>query len=210
MSQTGTESQQWWYVQGETTMGPAGSAEIRSLVERGAMGPTSRVIPVGASEWSTIGDQRPALGLPDGPVPPPPPPAGLQPQWGPPGTAQPLGAPLASSGKRFGAYLLDGLLALVTLFIGWIIWSVITWGKGQTPAKSLLGMRVVRTDTGRAASRGTMALRELVYKGILGWITFSITTIVSAFMILSPPYQGIWDKIASTVVVEDPEGRLVT
>jgi uncharacterized RDD family membrane protein YckC len=120
-------------------------------------------------------------------------------------------APVSSAGKRFGAYLLDGLLIIVTLLIGWLIWSLVLWSKGQSPAKSILGMRCVRTDTGQAATWGTMALRELVGKGILGYVTIGITTLVSAIMILadSERHEGLWDKIASTVVVDDPEGRLV-
>jgi uncharacterized RDD family membrane protein YckC len=55
-----------------------------------------------------------------------------------------------------------------------------------------------------------MALRELVYKGILGSVTGGITTIVSAFMILlTDSREGIWDKIAKTAVVEDPDDRLL-
>jgi uncharacterized RDD family membrane protein YckC len=124
------------------------------------------------------------------------------PGWGP---------PVSSAGRRFGAYLLDAVLILVTLFIGWLIWSLIIWSKGQSPAKSLLGMRCVRTDTGQAATWGTMALRELVGKMLLANFTFGITTLVSAIMILSDNdrREGLWDKIANTVVVDDPEGRLV-
>jgi uncharacterized RDD family membrane protein YckC len=118
-------------------------------------------------------------------------------------------APLSSSGKRFGAWLLDGLLIVVTLVIGWLVWSLVVWAKGQTPAKSLLGMRCIRTDTGRGAT--TMALRELGGKVILGNLTFGITTIVSGIMILADGerHQAIWDKMVSTVVVDDPDSRLV-
>lgn len=120
------------------------------------------------------------------------------------------GCPVASNGVRFGAYLLDAILAGVTLVIGWFIWSLIVWGKGQTPAKSLLGLRCVRTDTQRAATWGQMALREIVGKGIIGSVTFGITTLVSCFMILGTSRQGIWDKIATTVVVSDPNKQLAS
>jgi len=136
-------------------------------------------------------------------VPPPPYPVS--------GYGQPLaatGAPLSSAGKRLGAYLLDIVLLVFTLFIGWLIWSMVIWSKGQSPAKALLGMRVIRTDTGRCATWGQMALRELVGKWLLGGITSGITSIISCFMILSASRQGIWDKIANTVVVDDPDGRL--
>lgn len=118
-------------------------------------------------------------------------------------------APLSTAGKRLGANILDAILAIVTLGIGWLIWSAITWSKGQTPAKSLLGMRCVRVDTGRAATWGTMALRELIGKSVLSSITFGVTWLISCFMVLSEPRQAIWDKVASTYVVDDPEGRLL-
>jgi len=154
-----------------------------------------------------------------GPPPPPQAPPGYQnypgqpayqgyqgyPSYAPGGA----GAPVSTAGKRFGAYLLEALLLIVTLFIGWLIWSLVVWSKGQTPAKAVLGMRCINTTTGRAATWGTMALRELVGKLILGNITFGITTIVSAIMVLvdNERHEALWDKIASTVVVDDPEGR---
>jgi uncharacterized RDD family membrane protein YckC len=112
--------------------------------------------------------------------------------------------PLSTGGRRIGSYFLDGVLAIVTLGIGWLIWSMVVWGKGQSPAKSLMKMRVVRLDTNKAASWGQMALRELVGKSILGSITFGITYIVSIFMILGDSRQGVWDKVANTTVVDDP------
>jgi uncharacterized RDD family membrane protein YckC len=122
------------------------------------------------------------------------------------------GAPVSSAGKRLGAALLDALLLFVTLFIGWLIWTLIVWSKGQSPAKSLLGMRCIRTDTGQAATWGTMFLREVVGKWILGSVTFGITNLVSYVMILTDNErrQGVWDKVANTVVVDDPDGAYVS
>ena len=59
---------------------------------------------------------------------------------------------LASKGKRFGGFLLEILLVIVTLVIGWIIWWVILWKQGQSPAKSILKMRVYKLSEGRAAN----------------------------------------------------------
>ena len=111
--------------------------------------------------------------------------------------------PLTSKGKRFGGWLLDGLLVLVTLVIGWLIWSIVIWERGQSPAKSILGMRVMRLDTGRPAGRGQMALRELVGKVLLGFVP-AYTLVSAIFVLVDPRRQGLWDKIASTVVVDDP------
>ena len=105
------------------------------------------------------------------------------------------------NGVRFGAYALDLLLAIVTCFIGWLIWSIILWQQGTSPAKKMLGLVVIDTTTGAPANMGKMAMRELVGKTLLGSISFGITTLVGAIMILSNnKRQGIWDQIASTTV----------
>jgi uncharacterized RDD family membrane protein YckC len=138
-------------------------------------------------------------------------PPGTGPAYGtpPPPAAEPYPAtyapPLSSAGKRFGAYLLEALLIIVTLFIGWLVWSLIVWGRGLTPAKQLLKMQCVDANTGQVAGWGTMALRELVGKVLLGNVTFGITTIIGGVMVLTDDRrQAIWDKIATTVVVDMP------
>ena len=99
----------------------------------------------------------------------------------------PVGAsPLASLGQRFGGYLLDGVLTLVTLGIGWLIWCCFTFAKGQTPAKSIIGMRVVKYDTGVAATWGEMFVRNAVIPfvlAIVGLFLLGLPTIVTACMI---------------------------
>lgn len=121
----------------------------------------------------------------------------------------PPGVRLSSVGRRLGAYLLDGLLLLVTLILGWLIWSLIVWKDGRTPAKQLLGMRVARKDRGTPATWGTMCLRELVGKGlvmgVLSFVSFGIAPLVLFFMLLwDRDRQELWDKIAGTLVVDDP------
>lgn len=122
-------------------------------------------------------------------------------------TAPGGGLPLSSAGKRFGAWLLDGVLIIVTLFIGWLIWWLIAMGKGQSPGKQLLKMRCVRVDENRVANYGEMVMREVVGKYLLGNITFGITTLVGGIQIIADDNkrQALWDKIAATTVVEDPD-----
>jgi uncharacterized RDD family membrane protein YckC len=88
---------------------------------------------------------------------------------------------LASFQHRLGALFLDAALFLVTLGIGWIIWSLIVWGEGQTPAKKILRIRVYAAETQRPATWGHMAIRELliylslgIAAGLLDLITFGI------------------------------------
>ena len=149
------------------------------------------------------------------PPPPPPPPGGGYPVPSPVGsgpassTPLPPGVIVSSVGKRLGGYLLDVVLAIVTLIIGWLIWSLIVWGRSTSPAKQLLKMKVVKKDTGLRASYGTMALRELVGKWlIVGLVIGSIcglVAIVLDFMLLwDQDRQQLWDKIAGTIVVDDP------
>lgn len=119
----------------------------------------------------------------------------------------PAGDQLSTIGKRLGQYLLDLVLAVVTLGIGYFIWSMIIWSKGQTPGMQCLGMRCVRQDTGQTATWGTMFLREFVARGLIfgliGFFTFGIGSFVLLFMLCwDSKRQELWDKIASTLVVD--------
>lgn len=111
---------------------------------------------------------------------------------------------LASPGKRFGGYLLDGVLVIFTVFVGWLIWSLIVWARGQTPAKQLLGMRVVKIRTGTRASWGTMLLREVIAKGIIGLLAWFTLGIIYFWLIWDKSNQELWDKVVGTIVVNDP------
>jgi uncharacterized RDD family membrane protein YckC len=144
-------------------------------------------------------------------APPPPPEGGFAPP--PPPSAAP-GVPgaalqLSTPGKRFGAFLLEIVLMIVTLIIGWLVWWIIAWGKGQTPAKAVLKMRCVRVDENRPATFGEMAMRELIGKSLLANVTFGISTIVGGVMLITDDTnrQAVWDKIAGTTVVEDPNNQ---
>lgn len=70
---------------------------------------------------------------------------------------------LASFQHRLGAVALDFALYVVTLQIGWIIWSLVLWGQGQTPGKKILKIRVYAADTQRPATWGHMAVREFLF-----------------------------------------------
>ena len=140
------------------------------------------------------------------PTPPPPAAGGFTAPAPMPGGVPGGGLQLSSPWKRLGAQFLEAVLIIVTLVIGWLIWWVIAWGKGQTPAKVLLKMRCVKLDENRPATWGEMALRELVGKSLLSSITSGITTIIGGVMILADGTnrQALWDKIAGTTVVDDP------
>lgn len=127
------------------------------------------------------------------------------------GTPDPLSM-LASKGRRFGAYLLEIPLVLVTLGIGYLIWMLVVWARGQTPAKQLLGMRVVRLEERRAAHWGWMALRNFLLGLLIGFplelifpgLSFLWLLANAIALLASSRNQALWDMIVKTVVVHDP------
>jgi uncharacterized RDD family membrane protein YckC len=123
-------------------------------------------------------------------------------------TFAPPGVTLASAGRRLGGLLLDSVLGVVTLGIGWLIWSVIVWSDGLTPAKQLLGMRVVKPETGMKATWGTMFLREVIGRWLGSIVSFFTLGIIYFMILWDKNNQELWDKVAGTVVVYDPNGVL--
>jgi uncharacterized RDD family membrane protein YckC len=116
----------------------------------------------------------------------------------------PQGTQLASVGRRIGAFFLAIPLSIVTLFIGYVIWGLIVWGRGQTPALQVLGMRCWRPETGRVANWGWMALREIIGR-IVENILSLITELVSLILFLSTKERrSLHDLVAGTVVLHDP------
>jgi uncharacterized RDD family membrane protein YckC len=142
------------------------------------------------------------------PAPPPgyPPPGypapGGGPQWAG-GRQLPPGVKVASVGRRVGAYFLAIPLVIVTLVIGYLIWGIIAWRKGTTPALQVLGMKVWDTEANQAPGFGKMALREIVGAYICEGICI-IVGIVSFFMFVGESRQAIHDKVAKTIVLHDP------
>jgi uncharacterized RDD family membrane protein YckC len=116
----------------------------------------------------------------------------------------PPGVRVVEPGRRFLAYLLDIALAVVTLVIGYLIWTLILWKDGRTPAKRIMKLRVVDLDTRRPASWGRMALREFIGLGILVSLTAYIWFVVSVIMLLvRDDRRAGWDLLANTVEVDE-------
>jgi uncharacterized RDD family membrane protein YckC len=118
------------------------------------------------------------------------------------GLILPNGTTLAPVGRRIGAFFLGWLLSIVTLGIGYVIWGIISWSKGQTPAQQVLGLQTWKPQDRVNASWGTMFLRGLGYV-LMGWIPFA--QIVSFFLFVSgKEHRALHDSIAGTVVLSDP------
>jgi uncharacterized RDD family membrane protein YckC len=118
------------------------------------------------------------------------------------GLTLPNGTQLASPGLRIGAYFLAGLLWIITLFIGYAIWGLITWGDGRTPTQQVLGMRCWKPQTGTNATWGTMFLRglsmavidEIAFGGLVSFVMF----------LVNRDRRTLYDHISGVVVLHDP------
>lgn len=109
---------------------------------------------------------------------------------------------IANPGRRFVAYILESVLFILTLGIGYLIWTVIVMARGQTPGKQLMGIHVARRNDGSTASWGLMFGRGFC-KFLVGFIPFGV--IVSFFFMLldDNEHRAIHDRLVSTVVVRD-------
>ncbi len=112
----------------------------------------------------------------------------------------------------------------MTLGIGWAVWSLIVWRNGQTPAKQLLGTTVVVETIRKAAGWWRMLWRELVLKSAVGtipsllvftaapraywWLALPLTIALYCWLLWDPFRQQLWDKLAGTLVVDDPFHQL--
>ena len=120
----------------------------------------------------------------------------------------PEGTELATVGRRIGSYFLAIPLAIVTLFIGYVIWGLIVWGRGQTPTQQVLGMRTWHPETGSNATWWRMVLREVVGGFVTGILSFITELLSFILMVTGRERKCLADHIASTIVLRDPDNRL--
>jgi len=121
-------------------------------------------------------------------------------------TLQPQTPQLATPQARLGAYLVDIGLLIVTLLIGWLIWSFFTWQTGQTPAKRLMKQVVIDGKTGQPFSWVQMLLREFVLKGVAGGIassaTSGVTFVIDSLFIFREDRKTVHDMILNSRVIQ--------
>jgi len=120
-------------------------------------------------------------------------------------TGLPSGVSAANPWIRLGAYFVEVILMVVTLFIGWLIWAAMTAGSGQTPAKRLLKLRVIDASSYRPVGFGKMFWMRGLVAGIVAGFAIPLTLGILLFMpFWDKRKQNIWDKVSSTYVVNDP------
>ncbi len=103
--------------------------------------------------------------------------------------------------RRLMGLLLDGLLFFLTLIIGYIIWWLIVLGRGQTPGKQLLGIRVVRRD-GNPAGWGSTFVREII-KVIAHSTTIGFFADAILLLMDDDERRSLSDRAVNTVVIRN-------
>lgn len=122
-----------------------------------------------------------------------------------------VGLPYATPLHRFGAALLESALAIVTLGIGWFIWWLILISKGLTPARQILGLRIIDAKTMQPVSSSQVFLRGFVVyflafsalASALSLVLFGagwLFTLVSALLVFRASRQTLWDQMTGTTV----------
>ena len=125
---------------------------------------------------------------------------------------------LASRGQRFSGHVFEIVLFGLTLGVGWFFWFANTGRSGQTPAKRLLGMRVVDAE-GNPANLKQMVVRDVVLKVLVfvlldllllsmeveGGINLAFAGVVlwlvaALWCAWDGNRQCLWDKVAGTRV----------
>jgi uncharacterized RDD family membrane protein YckC len=110
--------------------------------------------------------------------------------------------------RRLGGFVLDRLLFVLTLGIGWLIWSAVVWQRGQSPGKQLLRMYIIQQDGTRAGGWYTF-LREIIVKvlvvSFLSVITLGLFHIIGALWCTwDAERQTLWDKMVGTYIAYSP------
>ncbi len=93
--------------------------------------------------------------------------------------------------KRLLGFVLDLVLATLTLGIGWWVWFLVIASRGQTPAKQILKLQVVHAHS--PSSTWPITVFRYVALAIPGWIF----AIVEVFGLISLPYSMmiLWNVI---------------
>lgn len=104
---------------------------------------------------------------------------------------------LATPQHRLGAVAVDIGLIFATSIIGWGIWSLIVWGKGQTPGKQLLKVRVLNEPTSKPATWGQMLIRQV----LIGWGIAAPYTFAYGFYVLNFNQGALFGLVGCILLV---------
>ena len=93
----------------------------------------------------------------------------------------------------------------MTFGIGWVIWALIIVKRGQTPAKSLLQLRVIDNQSLEPVG----FIRMFFVRGLIADLVASFAIILTLGVLLFMPFwdrrnHTLWEKLSDTHVVVDP------
>jgi uncharacterized RDD family membrane protein YckC len=93
-----------------------------------------------------------------------------------------------------------GIFVLLLTYVGFASYSALVlalWAYGLTPGKYLLGIQVVKVDTGVPAGFWRMALRQIIGQ----WAAAIVCYLGFIWALFDANRQGWHDKIAKTLVI---------
>jgi RDD family len=123
-----------------------------------------------------------------------------------------LRAPAASVSTRLRAFLLTCCLFVVTLGVGWMVWTAIEWRHGRTASYRVTGLRVVRRGGNRPIGLGRSLLRNAVCCTLLVIPTIVACVLLGVVFVMgaSPPDDLLtkarsapWDLLTGTEVLDE-------
>lgn len=123
-----------------------------------------------------------------------------------------LRAPAASVNARLRAFALTCLLFVITLAIGWLVWSVVEWRHGRTVSYRMTGLRVVSRTDGRPIGLTRSLVRNAVCCTILLIPTIAVCLVLALAFVMgaSPPNDLLtkarsapWDLLTATEVLDE-------
>ena len=108
--------------------------------------------------------------------------------------------------RFFGSLLLEPILIVLTLVIGWFIWLFFSAKNAQSPAKSLTSIYIISAQTGRAVGAGDVWLRDVALKIIVAGIVPAGHLIDGIWALVDRDREAAHDKIVKSFVVYAPRG----
>ena len=114
-----------------------------------------------------------------------------------------------SGWTRFGSWLLERVLTIVTLGVGWIIWAIALRGTGQTPAKKMMNLTIWDLETNAPMTLGKMFVMRGIVGGIVAGIALPFTLYILAFMpFWDKNNRDLHDKVSRSSVIATPNQTL--
>ena len=110
-----------------------------------------------------------------------------------------------SGWTRFGSWLLERVLMIVTLGIGWIIWAIALRGTGQTPAKKMMNLTIWDLETNAPMTLGKMFIMRGLCAGLIAGFALPLTLYTLAFMpFCDKNNRDLHDKVSRSSVIATP------